>query len=145
MKITLEPANLQETEVIIKGDLSDPQVEALLTFIKTKNNSGKLVLTKEDEQFFVDAKEVMYFEAFQGKVNVHTTNGTYQTKQKLYELTDALKTLPFAQISKSVVVNIDYVKSVSAEFSGNYSLKLKSGKEILTISRKYMKEFKSKI
>lgn len=145
MKITLEPANLQETEVIIKGDLSDPQVEALLTFIKTKNNSGKLVLTKEDEQFFVDAKEVMYFEAFQGKVNVHTTNGTYQTKQKLYELTDALKALPFAQISKSVVVNIDYVKSVSAEFSGNYSLKLKSGKEILTISRKYMKEFKSKI
>ncbi len=145
MKITLEPANLQETEVIIKGDLSDPQVEALLAFIKTKNNSGKLVLTKEDEQFFVDAKDVVYFEASQGKVNVHTTNGTYQTKQKLYELTEALKTLPFAQISKSVVVNIDYVKSVSAEFSGNYSLKLKSGKEILTISRKYMKEFKSKI
>ncbi len=145
MKITLEPANLQETEIIIKGDLSSPEVEALLAFIKSKNNSGKLVLMREDEQFFVDAKEVVYFEASQGKVNVHTENGTYQTKQKLYELSEALCALPFAQISKSVVVNIDFVKSVSAEFSGNYSLKLKSGKEILTISRKYMKEFKSKI
>ncbi len=145
MKITLEPANLQETEIIIKGDLGSPEVEALLSFIKSKNNSGKLILFKEDEQFFVDAKEVVYFEASQGKVNVHTTSGTYQTKQKLYELTDTLGALPFAQISKSVVVNIDFVKSVAAEFSGNYSLKLKFGKEILTISRKYIKEFKSKI
>ncbi len=145
MKITLEPANLQETEIIIKGDLGSPEVETLLTFIKSKNNSGKLILFKEDEQFFVDAKEIVYFEASQGKVNVHTTNGEFVTKQKLYELTDSLKNLPFAQISKSVVVNIDFVKSVAAEFSGNYSLKLKRGKEILTISRKYMKEFKSKI
>lgn len=145
MKITLEPANGQETEIIIKGNLGSPEVEALLTFIKSKNNSGKLVLFKEDEQFFVDVKDVIYFEASQGKVNVHTTNGEFVTKQKLYELMETLNSLPFAQISKSVVVNIDFVKSVAAEFSGNYSLKLKNSKEILTISRKYMKEFKSKI
>ena len=76
---------------------------------------------------------------------VTTTQGVYSTKQKLYELKDMLSALPFAQINKSVVVNIDFVKSVSAEFSGNYSLKLKTSKEILTISRKFMKEFKDKI
>lgn len=145
MKIILEPADIQETELTIKGNISSPEVESLLSFIKSNNIRGKLVLYKDEEQFFVDAKEVMYFESAYGKVSVHTENDSFQTKQKLYELMDSLKALPFAQISKSVIVNIDFVKSVSAEFSGNYSLRLKNSKEILTISRKFMKDFKSKI
>ena len=145
MKITLEPAPLQETEVIIKGDLSSPEVENLLSYFSNKTNSSKIVLYKDEEQFFLEPKEVIFFEAAEGKVVVNTTQGAYTSKQKLYELKDALCNLPFAQINKSTVVNIDFVKSVSAEFSGNYSLKLKTSKEVLTISRKYMKEFKDKI
>lgn len=145
MKITFEPADVQETELIIRGDITSPEVESLLSYIKANNSRGKLVLYKDDEQFFVDAKEVMYFESTEGKVLVHTEKDCFQTKQKLYELMDSLKALPFAQINKSVIVNIDFVKSVAAEFSGNYSLRLKTSKEILTISRKFMKDFKSKI
>lgn len=145
MKITLEPSSVTETEVIIRGNISSPEVEGLISFLNNRNNSSKLILFKEDEQYLVDPKDVMYFEAKEGKLIVTTTQGVYNTNQKLYELKDTLSALPFAQISKSVVVNIDYVKSVSAEFSGNYSLKLKGRKEILTISRKYMKEFKEKI
>lgn len=145
MKITLEPAPLQETEVIIKGDLSSPEVENLLSYFSNKTNSSKIVLYKDEEQFFLEPKEVIFFEAAEGKVVVNTTQGAYTSKQKLYELKDALCNLPFAQINKSTVVNIDFVKSVSAEFSGNYSLKLKTSKDVLTISRKYMKEFKDKI
>ena len=145
MKISLEPANLQENEIIIRGNISSPEIESLLSFINSANTRGKLILQREDEQFFVDYKEVIYFESFDGKVLVHTQSGEYQTKQKLYEVLDTLKAQPFVQISKSVIVNIDFVKSVSAEFSGNYSLKLKTGKEVLTISRKYFKEFKEKI
>lgn len=145
MKITLEPAPLQETEVIIKGDLSSPEVENLLSYFSNKTNSSKIVLYKDEEQFFLEPKEVIFFEAAEGKVVVNTTQGAYTSKQKLYELKDALCNLPFAQINKSTVVNIDFVKSISAEFSGNYSLKLKTSKDVLTISRKYMKEFKDKI
>ncbi|MBR3971882.1 MAG: LytTR family transcriptional regulator [Ruminococcus sp.] len=145
MKITLEPAPSQETEIIIRGNLNSTEVESLLSYLSNKNNSSKIVLYKEDEQYFIEPKDVIYFEAAEGKVVVTTTQGVYSTKQKLYELKDMLSALPFAQINKSVVVNIDFVKSVSAEFSGNYSLKLKTSKEILTISRKFMKEFKDKI
>ena len=51
----------------------------------------------------------------------------------------------FVQINKSVIVNINCVKSIQAEFSGNYRIKLKNRKESLTISRKYFKEFKDRI
>ena len=144
MKITLEPANLQETEVIIRGDVASPEVAALLQFLG-KKNSGRVLLYKEDEQFPVDASEIVYVETADSRVKVVTRSDTYEAKLKLYELKQMLENAHFAQISKSTIVNIDFVKSIQAEFSGNYLIKLKDRKEMLTISRKYFKEFKNKI
>ncbi len=145
MKITLISENLEEAEVIIKGDIASDEVETILQLLKNKNTSKKLFLQSDDEQNLVDIKEIVYFEAYNNKVNAFTENNTYSTKLKLYELKEKLAQFQFAQINKSVIVNIDYVKSVQAEFSGNYSLRLRNRKEILTISRKYFREFKSQI
>ena len=147
MKVTFESVNNVEAEVIIKGEITNPEVDALLEFIKGRNagSAKKLVLFKDDEQFLLDPEEIVYIEVEDSTVKAVTTNGTYDSKKKLYELKEMLKSEPFAQINKGTLVNIDFVKSVSAEFSGNYTLRLKTGKEILTISRKYFKEFKNKI
>ena len=145
MKIIMEPTNSQETEVIIKGNLTSPEVAALLTFINTKSTPSKFTLYKDDEQFFLDTKDIVSFEAANGCVIAKTVSEEYCSKQKLYEIKESLASLPFAQINKSTIINIDFVKSVSAEFSGNYTLRLKHTKETMTISRKYMKEFKEKI
>lgn len=144
MKITLEPANLQETEVIIKGDVSSAEVAALLQMLG-KKNSGKLLLFKEDEQFVVDTAEIVFAETFDSKVSVYTQNDVFEAKQKLYELMETLEAFSFAQINKSTIVNIDSVKSIQAEFSGNYCIKLKNRKEVLTVSRNYFKKFKESI
>lgn len=147
MKVKFESANVAEPEVVIKGDINSIEVQDLLDFIKSKNNNStkKLLLYKEDEQFLVDRGEVVYIEVYDNKVRVTTVNGLFESKKKLYELKEALANGTFAQINKATIVNMDFVKSVQAEFSGNYSLRLKNRKEILTISRKYFKEFKSKI
>ena len=144
MKITLEPADLKETEVIIRGDVAGPEVAAILQALG-KKNSGRLLVYREEEQFPVDAGDIVYLETAGNRVTVHTRTGVYDSKLKLYELKELLASLPFAQISKSTIVNIDWVKSIQAEFSGNYLIKLKDRKETLTISRKYFKEFKDRI
>jgi DNA-binding LytR/AlgR family response regulator len=144
LKIILEPAQLQEPEVIIRGDATGEEVTALLQFLN-KRNSRKLILYKEDEQYILDADEIVFLEAFENKVYAYTRQEVYEAKQKLYELKESLSSLAFAQINKSVIVNINCVKSIQAEFSGNYRLKLKNRKETLTISRKYFKEFKDRI
>ena len=141
MKIKLESAELPETEVIIRGDVTGEEVVALLQFLK-KRNSGKLILYKEEEQYLVDADEIVYIEVSGSKVYAYTKQEVYEAKQKLYEIKELLGSRPFAQISKSVIVNINCVKSIQAEFSGNYRCKLKNRKESLTISRKYFKEFR---
>ena len=144
MKIKLESAELPETEVIIRGDVTSEEVVALLQLLK-KRNSGKLILYKEEEQYIMDADEIVYVEVSDNKVYAYTRQDTYEAKQKLYEIKELLGGRSFAQINKSVIVNINCVKSIQAEFSGNYRLKLKNRKESLTISRKYFKEFRDRI
>ena len=144
MKIILEPAQLQETEVVIRGDVAGAEVAGILQLLGTKK-SRKLLLYREEEQFVVDAEDIVYLETAGSKIMVCTAQGTYETSQKLYELKAQLSGFSFAQISKSTIVNINCVKSIQAEFSGNYRAKLKNRKEVLTISRKYFKEFKERI
>ena len=144
MKIKLESAELPETEVIIRGDVTSEEVVLLLQLLK-KRNSGKLILYKEEEQYIMDADEIVYVEVSDNKVYAYTKQDTYEAKQKLYEIKELLGGRSFAQINKSVIVNINCVKSIQAEFSGNYRLKLKNRKESLTISRKYFKEFRDRI
>ena len=144
MKIKLESAELRETEVIIRGDVTSEEVVSLLQLLK-KRNSGKLILYKEEEQYIMDADEIVYVEVSDNKVYAYTKQDTYEAKQKLYEIKELLSGKSFAQINKSVIVNINCVKSIQAEFSGNYRLKLKNRKESLTISRKYFKEFRDRI
>ena len=135
---------MPETEVIIRGDVTSEEVVSLLQLLK-KRNSGKLILYKEEEQYIMDADEIVYVEVSDNKVYAYTKQGTYEAKQKLYEIKELLGGRSFAQINKSVIVNINCVKSIQAEFSGNYRCKLKNRKESLTISRKYFKEFKDLI
>lgn len=144
MKIKLESAELPETEVIIRGDVTSEEVVSLLQLLK-KRTSGKLILHKEEEQYIMDADEIVYVEVSGNKVYAYTKQDTYEAKQKLYEIKELLGGRSFAQINKSVIVNINCVKSIQAEFSGNYRIKLKNRKESLTISRKYFKEFKDRI
>ena len=144
LKIKVESAELPETEVIIRGDVTSEEVVSLLQLLK-KRNSGKLILYKEEEQYIVDADEIVFIEVSDNKVCAYTRQDTYEAKQKLYEIKELLGSKSFAQINKSVIVNINCIKSIQAEFSGNYRLKLKNRKESLTISRKYFKEFRERI
>ena len=144
MKITLEPAQLAETEVILRGDITGEEIKAILQLLQ-KKPSGKLLLYREEEQFIVSAGDIVFLETSGSRVLAYTAAEVYETKLKLYELKQLLALQPFAQISKSTIVNISHVRSIQAEFSGNYRIRLKTRSESLTVSRKYFKEFRDRI
>lgn len=148
MKIILEAAQLQEPEVIIQGVIGSPEVTAILQALQQiggRKTSSKLMVYRDEEHYIVDVSEVVFLETGDNKVWVYTADQVYEARQKLYELNEQLAGYSFAQINKGTLVNINYVKSIQAEFNGNYLIKLKDRKEKLIISRKYFKEFKSHI
>ena len=141
MKISLEHADNSELEVVIKGDIGSEEAIKVITALNI-SAFGKLILQGEDESFLFNATDIIYFVSEQGKTYAVTENGKYEVKEKLYVLSDSLKNKGFIQINKSIVVNINFVKSISAEFSGNYTARLKDKTETLIISRKYFNSFK---
>ncbi len=141
LKISLEHADNSELEVVIKGDIGSEEAIKVIAALNT-SAFGKLMLQGEDESFLFNAIDIIYFTSEQGKTYAVTENGKYEVKEKLYVLSDSLKNKGFIQINKSTVVNINFVKSISAEFSGNYTARLKDKKETLIISRKYFNSFK---
>lgn len=141
MKISLEHADNSELEIIIKGDIAGEEAMNVVAALST-STFGKLMLQGEDESFLFNATDIIYFVSEQGKTYAVCDSGRYEVKEKLYVLSDSLKNKGFIQINKSTVVNINFVKSISAEFSGNYTARLNNRKETLIISRKYFNSFK---
>ena len=144
MKIILEAAQLREPEIVIRGEIGSPEVTAILQALQ-KKNSGKLMVYRNEEQYIVNVGEIVFLETNDNKVWVYTVDQMYEARQKLYELNQQLVGHSFVQINKGTLVNLNCVKSIQAEFNGNYLVKLKNRKEKLIISRKYFKEFKSRI
>lgn len=142
MKFTLEPAEIHELEVIIRGDLNDPQVPKIIAALTAAKVISRLFLYREEKEYLCPVSEILYFEAMHGKILAHTLQGTMESRYKLYELADMLSGNGFVQISKAILVNVHDVLSVEPEFSGNYTATLSDRKTRLTISRKYFKPFR---
>ena len=87
LKITLEPAQTQETEIIIRGNVASEEVATLLQFLG-KKESGKILLYKDEEQFVIEYAEIVFLETSGSKINVYTQNETFECRLKLYELNE---------------------------------------------------------
>lgn len=145
MKITLEEAALTEPEVIIRGHISGKQVQNLIELLNGNRHFQKMFFFKNGQEYLFDLSDVVYFEAANNKTFAVIDSETYEVRHKLYELESIAGSRGFVRISKGVVVNVNYAASVAAEFSGNYTLSLKGSETRLTISRKYVKQFRDYI
>ena len=144
MKLTVEQADLAEPEIIIRGNLADPEVSHLVSILGSPRTVSRLFLYQDEKEYLCSISDILYFEAMGGKVYAHTRQQVLETKNKLYELADMLSGSSFVQISKSTIVNVSFVQSIEPEFSGNYTASLHNH-ETLTISRKYFKPFRNYI
>lgn len=142
MKITVEHADTAEPEIIIRGDTGSIQVQNILELLNGKKSLQKMFFFKNDREYLFDITDVSYFEADNNKVFARINAEKYEVRQKLYELESIGYAKGFIRISKGVIVNVNRVTSVEAEFSGNYRLFLKDVKNQLIMSRKYVKNFK---
>ncbi len=62
-------------------------------------------------------------------------------RSKLYELLDELPGWIFVRVSKSVILNINKMKSLTPAFGGRYEALLKNGEKVI-ISRQYVSSLK---
>lgn len=143
MKITiLEPADGEEDELILRCRHLDDQLLRLI--YAAKSGQDRITALRDGNFFQIAPREVFYFESVDNKVFLYLEREVYETKLKLYELEERLGGDNFFRASKSCIINLAKVKSVSPAFNGRFEAHLKNGERVM-ISRQYVPALKEKL
>lgn len=143
MKITIiEPAEGEEDEIIIRCRHIDKRLLKLIYAVKA--GQEKITALQNGNYFQIAPEEIYYFEAVDNKVFLYLEKDVYETKLKLYELQDIFQGTDFFRASKSCIVNLAKVRSLSPAFNGRFEALMKNGEKVI-ISRQYVPVLKEKL
>lgn len=143
MKITIQDLHDgEEEEIIIRSRNMDEQLLKLIYTLKAGRD--KITVSKGEKLFQVLPSDIYYFEAVDNRVFVYLEKDVYETKSKLYELEKRLEGTDFFRASKSIIVNLARLKSLSPSFNGRFEANMKNG-ECVIISRQYVPLLKEKL
>lgn len=115
------------------------EVREIVTFVKSRQ--GQLTATADERQYEVAVSDVFYIESVDNRNFIYTKDKVYETRQKLYELEDALSEKHFLRVSKSVLLNLMKVSSIKPALNSRFTAVLFSGEQVV-ISRKYVPALK---
>jgi DNA-binding LytR/AlgR family response regulator len=143
MKIIIEECKPEEEEqIIIRCKELDENILKLLSELKM--GQKKLAGIKDGNITMIDPANVYYFEGVDNKVFLYSKQNVYETKLKLYEIEDEYENTNFFRASKSVILNVTKIKSISPAYSGRFEALLFNGEKVV-ISRQYVPELKKKL
>ncbi|WP_154888320.1 LytTR family DNA-binding domain-containing protein [Longibaculum muris] len=141
MKLIIEESDdYQENEILIKcQNQNDEEIQRIIQNIQSLQTS--LICKKEKAYLRIYLENILYIESIDEKTFLYTIDDVYEASQKLYELEQNLQSQGFLRISKSCILNLEYLQHVRALFNGKYEATL-TNNEKLTINRSYVAAFK---
>lgn len=139
-KITIKQVDKScDEEIIVKCHEINDEVINIVNRLK-KNDNG-LLGSKNNEIFRLSVKDIFYIESVDNKTFIYLLNNVYESKQKLYELEEQLSGTRLFRCSKSMILNISKICSVSPSINGRFEAKL-ANNETVIISRQYVPNLK---
>jgi DNA-binding LytR/AlgR family response regulator len=143
MKITIEnvpPGS--EPEIIVRCNEPDESLMQLIYSIKS--SSKRLIGITDLQMHIINPKDVFYFESVDNKVFIYCQDKVFESRLKLYEIETEYENRNFFRASKSTILNIAKIESVTPVFYGKFEALLRNGEKVF-ISRQYVPVFKKKL
>ncbi|ULO05842.1 LytTR family transcriptional regulator DNA-binding domain-containing protein [Paenibacillus sp. 19GGS1-52] len=143
MKVTIEnipPGS--EPEIIIRCNEPDESLMKLIYSIKS--TSKKLVGILDLQMHIINPNDVFYFEAVDNKVFIYCQEKVFESRLKLYEIETEYEHWDFFRASKSTILNISKIESVSPILYGRFEALLQNSEKVF-ISRQYVPVLKTKL
>ena len=120
----------------------DGNIDEIISFIKSRQGSVQGV--KDERQYQIPVVDIFYIESVDERTFIYLEHECYESRKKLYAFEEVLHERRFARISKSVVLNLMKIVSISPALNGRFLCKLTNGEEVI-ISRKYVPAIKEKL
>lgn len=132
--------SLDENKVTIYAKKYSKDIENLKDML-TDRLLDKVVAFHDREIYILSFDEIIRIFAQDGDVFVKTNNKSYKVRLTLTELEKRLDNKKFIRISRSEIVNLDYIKRLDLSFIGTIAVEL-SNNEVSYVSRRRLKDFK---
>lgn len=142
MKIViLEPQDNEEDQIIFKCRRMTPELLHVITRLKAQDT---LVAYSGNDILRIRSTDIYYIETVDNKTFYYLKEKVYESRQKLYELENTLSSYDFLRVSKSVIVNLSKIKSLSPALNGRFEALMDNGEKVI-ISRQYVPDLKKRL
>ena len=142
MKVHIDiDESLEEPLITIRG--SRESIENIQSILEAHDNE-KLVLFKEEREFLISPKDILFFESVDSRTWAHTADGIYSVRQKLYELEEILPP-DLVRASKSVIINTNHILSIKRNLTGPSQVQFQGSDKQTSISRGFYKLLKEQL
>lgn len=108
----------------------------------TRPQSSRIAIKAKGRILFVDPAEVVAVQAEGNYVLLQRESGSYLLRESISTMAEKLKPYGFIRIHRSVLINSVFVEEIQPWLTGEYGLRIKSGKEY-TVTRTYKKNLKA--
>lgn len=144
MKIRIEIDKDQDEEIIIKCNSITERINNIQRFIEYESIDKKIKLFKDNIEYYIDLKSILFFETDDLFVSAHTKDNVFQAKYKLYELENTLPNY-FVRVSKSAILNINHIYSINRNITSSSTVIFNNTYKKVYVSRMYYKLLKQKM
>ena len=140
MKVVIEvEEGLSEECIIIRCQRLDENIIKLQNLLAEQTHSGRdILLHKGEKSYYMPLEKILFFETENKQIWAHTAKEMYETEYKLYELEDLLPR-QFMRISKSTIVNLDHVYSITKNITSSSIVEFLNCHKQIYVSRNYYK------
>ncbi|MCR4670846.1 MAG: LytTR family transcriptional regulator [Saccharofermentans sp.] len=142
MKVTIKKDIESGIQVEIHCKEVTGETERLERYISRFDE--RITGSSEGQTYSIDINAILYIESVDKKTFLYTQGNVFLTEKRLYELESILDEKTFFRCSKSVIVNLEKIKSLRPEVTRNIRATLENG-EIIVISRRYAAALKKLI
>ncbi|MBO7532276.1 MAG: LytTR family transcriptional regulator [Lachnospiraceae bacterium] len=140
MKVSVDISpEYKEPYAVIHTDKVTEEIQRMIDIFSV-SEAPITALQNEEDIVVLQSKEIYMVRVEDGDTVIYGEKNKYRSKKRLSELGAQLGS-QFMQISKTTLVNLSFMDSIEAGFSGTLLLKLKNGCSDY-VSRTYLPKFK---
>jgi len=136
--IIRDPHPGEEDSITISVREMTENVSRILNILK---GATTLKVHQDGKIHILPTSEIFYIESVDHKTFVCTDTNLYQSKLKLYELSDTLDADSFLYANRQTLLNVNKIMSFAPSSNRRLLVTLTNGDKIL-ISRQYVPDFK---
>lgn len=133
---------------------AQPRMEALVNRLisqqasePTENYLKRILVKESGRMFLVKTEDITHFDADGNYITLHVSNKQYTIYESLSSLEPRLNQQDFIRVSRSYIINVNYISELESYFNGEYIVHLTTGEKIKCTRgyRENMREFLSKM